>query len=186
MDRIGGEGALACRLIEQGGNGAIGGLPLAITVGAGIPCDHDSTAGAIFGFLRVSELLTPLSNCRITRGPQHDSRRHYYVLTQMGGRGSCADRHKNLTHCKSRENFPGECPERQRGRTVNPLAKPSLVRVQPPPPVFARSAGFGWQASANWSNARSGRRLPRRSAKARRRAGESEKEGVEQAGVAQW
>ena len=28
----------------------------------------------------------------------------------------------------------GECPERQRGRTVNPLAKPSQVRVLLPPP----------------------------------------------------
>ena len=28
----------------------------------------------------------------------------------------------------------GECPERQRGRTVNPLAKPSKVRVLPLPP----------------------------------------------------
>ena len=30
----------------------------------------------------------------------------------------------------------GECPERQRGRTVNPLAMPSQVRVLLPPPLF--------------------------------------------------
>ena len=30
---------------------------------------------------------------------------------------------------------PGECPERQRGRTVNPLAMPSQVRVLLPPPL---------------------------------------------------
>ena len=29
----------------------------------------------------------------------------------------------------------GECPERQRGRTVNPLAMPSQVRVLLPPPL---------------------------------------------------
>ena len=29
----------------------------------------------------------------------------------------------------------GECPERQRGRTVNPLAMPSQVRVLPLPPL---------------------------------------------------
>ena len=28
----------------------------------------------------------------------------------------------------------GRCPERQRGRTVNPLAQPSKVRVLPGPP----------------------------------------------------
>jgi hypothetical protein len=28
----------------------------------------------------------------------------------------------------------GRCPERQRGRTVNPLAQPSQVRVLPGPP----------------------------------------------------
>lgn len=38
------------------------------------------------------------------------------------------------------DDFPGECPERQRGRTVNPLAMPSQVRVLPPPPAFAPSA----------------------------------------------
>lgn len=31
----------------------------------------------------------------------------------------------------------GECPERQRGRTVNPLAMPSQVRVLLPPPLLA-------------------------------------------------
>lgn len=36
----------------------------------------------------------------------------------------------------------GECPERQRGRTVNPLAMPSQVRVLPPPPAFARFASY--------------------------------------------
>ena len=32
----------------------------------------------------------------------------------------------------------GECPERQRGRTVNPLATPSQVRVLLPPPFFVQ------------------------------------------------
>jgi hypothetical protein len=31
-------------------------------------------------------------------------------------------------------NKMGRCPERQRGRTVNPLAQPSQVRVLPGPP----------------------------------------------------
>jgi hypothetical protein len=34
----------------------------------------------------------------------------------------------------------GECPERQRGRTVNPLAMPSQVRVLLPPPFPNRTA----------------------------------------------
>ena len=34
----------------------------------------------------------------------------------------------------------GECPERQRGRTVNPLAMPSQVRVLLPPPSPIRTA----------------------------------------------
>ena len=33
----------------------------------------------------------------------------------------------------------GECPERQRGRTVNPLAMPSQVRVLPLPPLRCSS-----------------------------------------------
>ena len=36
----------------------------------------------------------------------------------------------------------GECPERQRGRTVNPLAMPSQVRVLLPPPRYA--FGYAW------------------------------------------
>ncbi len=36
----------------------------------------------------------------------------------------------------------GECPERQRGRTVNPLAMPSQVRVLLPPPPFSRAFDF--------------------------------------------
>src|SRR5471032_1437990 len=49
------------------------------------------------------------------------------------------------------EEFPGECPERQRGRTVNPLAMPSQVRVLPPPPAFACSASCG--SASRWSEA---------------------------------
>ena len=60
----------------------------------------------------------------------------------------------------------GECPERQRGRTVNPLATPSQVRVLLPPPSFylvprissgaqsrfARGCGVGWLAFAGLKN----------------------------------
>ena len=34
----------------------------------------------------------------------------------------------------------GRCPERQRGRTVNPLAQPSQVRVLPGPPLGLATA----------------------------------------------
>src|SRR5262249_55671305 len=53
--------------------------------------------------------------------------------------------------------FGGECPERQRGRTVNPLAMPSQVRVLPLPPprplpVFHFACGQ-WQCRRSfWEN----------------------------------
>jgi len=43
----------------------------------------------------------------------------------------------------------GECPERQRGRTVNPLAKPSQVRVLLPPPLSYLSIDFACLFSLN-------------------------------------
>ena len=46
----------------------------------------------------------------------------------------------------------GECPERQRGRTVNPLAMPSQVRVLlPPPPPLASFCPDAWElAHRSW------------------------------------
>jgi len=39
----------------------------------------------------------------------------------------------------------GECPERQRGRTVNPLAMPSQVRVLLPPPLPLSTGSKRWK-----------------------------------------
>ena len=50
---------------------------------------------------------------------------------------SSASRCQGLTLCFQYKNV-GECPEWQRGRTVNPLLSASLVRVQPPPPSSGR------------------------------------------------
>src|SRR6478735_11532781 len=92
-----------------------------------------------------------------TRTAHRRAKRELFVLTQADALrirrpADAPPRHRVSIRASPlrAEQAAGECPERQRGRTVNPLAKPSQVRVLLPPPLLnkrgirGQSLGFEW------------------------------------------